>query len=377
MANFRILYVNGTAHIGGAEVSLFNLIKNLNKDSFAPVVAVPSEGQFVDKVRALNVDVNITGLMEFSRYKGPSFLKATFRLASLIKKEKVDLVHANSIYIAEQSLVAAKMAGVPCICHVRDLAPVLGAGRVRGLAFRKTEKIIAISEAVKRDLTEKLKVPGEKIVRIYNGVDTQEFHPGISGDAFRQEFNLGSKRLVGMVGRLSPEKGHEAFLKAGAPILRDRDEARLVIVGSSDLAPPDYRARLDTLIGQLGIREKVVFTGFREDLPRVMAALDVVVVPSMREPFGRVIVEALAMEKGVIASNSGAVPEILSHDCGVLVRSEDNVALKEAITGLLTNTARCKRLGRIGRGIVQEKFDIKKNVSEIEGLYRNAKTYRI
>lgn len=370
MAKFKILYVNGTAHIGGAEVSLLNLVKRMDREAFRPVAAVPSEGSLTEKLRRANLETKITRLMEFSRHRVPSFFIATFELASLIRKERVDLVHANSIYISEQSLFAAKLAGVPCICHVRDLVPVLGAGKVKMTAFKKMDKIIAISDAVKKDLTEKLSVPMEKVVRIYNGVDTQEFNPGISGESFRQEFKLGSSRLVGMVGRLSPEKGHEIFLRAASQTVRDRKDVRLIIVGSSDLGPGDYRGKLDKLIERLGIKEKVVFTGFREDLPQVMAAMDIIVMPSTAEPFGRVIVEAMACGRPVIATNSGGAPEIISEECGFLVEPQDPRGLKEKIIYLLEDENRFQQIKRAARKKAVDYFGIERHVFEMENLYR-------
>lgn len=366
---YRILYVSRTAQIGGGEVSLLNLVKRLDKELFLPIVVVSTEGPLVERLKAIGVRTKLTPLMEFSRHKWLSFFIAAIRLAFLIRKEKIDLVHANSIYVAEQSYLAGKLAGILCVCHIRDLVPILGAGKVRSMAFRKMDRLIAISDAVKRDLVEKLNIPEDKITRIYNGVDTREFNPGISGDRFRQEFNLGSRKLIGIIGRLSPEKGHEIFLKAGRNIVKNRDEVMFVIVGNSEIGPKDYKTKLEAMAQELGIKNRVIFTGFRDDIPRVMAALDIVVVPSLAEPFGRVIVEAMAMEKPVIAANSGAVPELISDGSGLLIESDSIKGLESAIVYLLENNRECKRLGERGRKVAIERFDTSFNISEIERLY--------
>ena len=369
MPKFKILYVNGTVHIGGAEVSLINLIRKMNRDLFAPVAAVPSGGRLFDRLNKLDMEVRILKLNEFCRHRWFSFLTATFKLSSLIRKEGINLVHANSIYIAEQSLFAAKLAGVPCVCHVRDLVPVLGAGMVRSAAFAKMNLLIAISDAVKMDLVEKLRVPEGKVIRVYNGVDTEEFHPDISGENFKEEFKLGSKGVIGMAGRLSPEKGHEIFLRAGSQIIRDRDDIRLLIAGSSELGPEGYRERLGELAEELGIKDKVVFTGFREDLPQVMAAMDIVVVPSSAEPFGRVIIEAMASGKPVIAANSGGAPELISEESGLIVEPRDLKGLKEAMSCLLQDKVRSHEIGRAARKRAVNCFGIEKHVLEVEDLY--------
>jgi len=371
MPMVKILYVNPTAYIGGAEVSLLSLLKRFDRNYFYPVVVVPLRGgPLVDRLKDLNIEIKAATVMEFSRYKPFSFLLAVVRLAILIKKEKINLVHANSIYAAEQSFFAAKLAGALCICHVRDLVPVLGAGKVRSFAFRHMNRLIAISNAVKTDLTEKLNIPGRNIARIYNGVDTREFSPGASGEAFRKEFNLGSKKLIGIIGRLSPEKGHENFLRSVARLLKDSDDISIVIAGSSDLGPENYKEKLNALTAHLGINNKVVFTGFRDDLPEVIAALDVAAVPSIAEPFGRVIVEAMAMEKPVVVFNAGAAREILSGDCGMIIEPGDNKGFIKAISGLLADRARCKKMGSRARDVVLEKFSIEKNILEIEGFYK-------
>jgi len=142
------------------------------------------------------------------------------------------------------------------------------------------------------------------------------------------------------------------------------------VVGNSDLGPKDYREKLDKLAGRLGIKEKVIFTGFREDLPQVMAAMDIIVVPSAAEPFGRVIVEAMACGRPVIATNSGGAPEIVSEECGFLVEPEDPGGLKEKIICLLKGGNRFQQIKIAARKRAVDYFSIEKHVFEVENLYR-------
>jgi len=155
-----------------------------------------------------------------------------------------------------------------------------------------------------------------------------------------------------------------------ARLLKDSDDISIVIAGSSDLGPENYKEKLNALTAHLGINNKVVFTGFRDDLPEVIAALDVAAVPSIAEPFGRVIVEAMAMEKPVVVFNAGAAREILSGDCGMIIEPGDNKGFIKAISGLLADRARCKKMGSRARDVVLEKFSIEKNILEIEGFYK-------
>lgn len=367
---FKILYINGTAHIGGAEVSLLALLKKIDKKRFMPLVCLPSKGFLFDKLRALGIDVRILALGEFSRQHGVSFLFSVLKLAALFRKEKIDLVHANSIYISEQSLFAARLAGVPCICHVRDLAPVLGAGKIRSIAFRKMNKFIAISEAVKKDLTRELHIPESKIIRIYNGVDIGEFSPRLSGESFRSEFGLKREKLVGMIARFSPEKRQETFLKAAAEVSKAHKDVSFVIVGDAKLGSENYREEMITLSNKLGLQNKTVFTGFRDDLPQVLSALDMLVVPSLAEPFGRVIIEAFACGVPVIAANSGAAGELLTDKYGILFAPDNVKELAGQIERLLRNNLEAQSLAKTAREVVEKNFNIENHVYAIEKLYR-------
>ncbi len=368
-ARTKILYVCGTANIGGAEVSLTGLLKRMNGDMYRAVAVVPSPGPLADRLKKIGVEVRYCPLMEFSKRRAASFFMGVLKLARLIRREEIDLVHANSIYISEESLFSARKEGVPCVCHIRDLTPVLGAGRIRAIAFKKMDRLIAISEAVKRDMTQKLGIPEGKIARIYNGVDTGEFNPGISGNDFRREFNLGSFKLVGMAGRFSPEKGHEIFLRAAKEVMRELDDVYFIVAGGSDLGSQAFRQSMERLSADLGLNDRVIFTGFRDDISRVLAALDIVVVPSDAEPFGRVIIEAMSMERPVIATASGGAPEILSKECGILIEPRDVAQLKKAIVRLIKNPQLANDMGREGRKAALSRFSANEHAREIEKLY--------
>ncbi|PIU42071.1 MAG: hypothetical protein COS99_01995 [Candidatus Omnitrophica bacterium CG07_land_8_20_14_0_80_42_15] len=366
---FNILYINGTAQIGGAEVSLINLIKRVDRKHFLPIVLVPGDGPLVKKVKDIKIDVLFSKTPEFSKRKPFSFVKAVLVLTGIIRKNKISLVHSNSIYVSELSYYAAALAGVPCVCHIRDLVPILGGSKTRMRAFRRMAKLIAISEAVKKDLTEKLNIPEDGIVRIYNGVDIDEFSPGVSGEDFKKEFKLHSEKLIGIIGRISMEKGHEFFLRTASEVVKDHKNVAFVVVGSEVLGSGEFKDATVKLSEELGLQNKIIFTGFRDDIPQIIAALDIVVVPSVAEPFGRVIIEAMAMEKPVIATSSGASTEIVSGDCGILVEPGNVEQLKEAIIALLKDQVLANKIGKRGREIVSKRFTIDRHVAAMENLY--------
>lgn len=368
---YKILYVSGTDYIGGGEISLINLVKNIDKKLFLPIVVVPGNGSLVERLKSINSNIVIKKIkvIEFSRRKLLQFLFSVIKLALFVKKEKINLIHANSIYVAEASYFASRLTTAKCVCHIRDLVPVLGGSSPRLYAFRNMDMLVAISDAVKNDLITKLKIPKDKIIRIYNGVDIDEFQPGISGENFRRQFNLGSEELVGMIARLSPEKGHEVFLYAAREILQKYPDARFIIVGGAELGSRYLQETLFDLIRELGISNKVIFTGFIKDIPQVIAGLDIIVVPSIAEPFGRTAIEAMAMEKPVVAFNAGGIPEVISDKCAILVKQGGAGELAGAVGSLLGNKIIREEMGRCGRKIALERFSIHKNISETEVLY--------
>ncbi len=216
--------------------------------------------------------------------------------------------------------------------HVRVID---SAGIIDRLFVPLTTKVIVVSDAVgTRFNWSKRKL--DKVITVYNGVDLEEFNVGAKGNKIREEFALDPGiPLVGIVGRLDAWKGHEYFLEAAAQVMEEIPEAKFLIVGEDIDQNKKQETKLRNLAEKLRLTNNIIFTGQRNDIPEIMSSLDILVLSSLKEHFGRVIIEAMGCGKPVIATNAGGVPEIVKDGyTGILVPPRDSDALARAIIDL-------------------------------------------
>jgi len=363
----HLLYVDIFGdYIGGGQISLLALLKRLDRRLYYPLVVCPSRGKFARVLRNNGIEVKIIEMKALKTINFLQIIKTIKDFILLLKEKKIDLVHANGLRAAIYSGLAARWQGVPFIWHVRVIE---FGGWPEKLCAYLAERIIVNSEAVGEKFNW-LKNKSKKVVCIYNGVDLDEFHPGIKGDNIRKEFNLGNSPLVGIVGGLIPWKGHRYFLEAAATVSRKFSEVKFLVVGE-DFVGGRYRRQLEDLAFKLGLVDRIVFAGFRQDIPEILGSLEILVLTSLQEPFGRVLIEAMACAKPVVATNAGGVPEIV-HDgeTGLLVPMRDPEALARSIKLLLNNKEKAKEMGEKGRRRVEENFTIEAHVKKVESLYQ-------
>jgi len=358
----KILLVSNSGDVvGGGEISLYFLIKHLDKCRFQPVVLCPDRGRFFSKVEALGIQPK---LLKMPSLKGKGLLllpKTVQQLSRLVRREKIRLIHGNGSRCSIYAGLAARLTHVPLLWHVRimDREPLLD----RFLAFLST-KIVTNSQAVAGRF-EFISKP-EQISVVHNGVDTNAFNPEVDGSEIRKELGLEEKqKLVTILGRMDAWKGHRFFLRAAQQTVKCVDQVTFLVVGDGDL-----REELQEDAVKLGIADSVLFCGYREDIPKIIAATDVLVLASLAESFGRVVIEAMAMGKPVVATNVGGVPEIIRSDhTGILVELANPDAIAQAVVRLLKDEELSKKIGQAGLRRVQEKFTIEKHVQEIQRVY--------
>ncbi|MCD6099991.1 MAG: glycosyltransferase [Candidatus Marinimicrobia bacterium] len=375
-----ILYIQHTSEIGGAERSLYYLLRDLDKNSFRPIVIVPTDGKFYRELKQLDIDVRILDIKWIQKSINPlrlmSYLLSLFKIASrlymIIRKENIALIHTNSIGTQIYGGIIGWITNIDVIWHVRDILNLNFSNRFL-LRFngRLSTKIITISEAVRRSLLA-IGIPRKKCTTVYNGVDLEEFRLKRSGDRVRDEFKISRKQpVIGLIGVLEPLKGQDIFIKSAEMILRDYPETKFLLVGDSKIGKENFAAELQDIVEKLGISGKIIFTGFRRDIQDVMAAFDILVNASLyREGFGRTIIEAMALGKPVIGTKVGGIPEIvIDTETGILVEPGDPYRLAEAINYLLANQEEMRRMGLAGRQRVEKLFTLDKYVKSIEKEY--------
>jgi glycosyltransferase involved in cell wall biosynthesis len=345
--------------VGGGELSLLGLLAHLDRTRWAPVVAVPSEGAVAERVRALGLPVRVIPLPTLRR-PGLSALGAVRALRRLIRDAGAVLVHANGSRAMLYGGLAGRLAGRPVVWHVRiaEREPVLDA-----ILLALASAVIVNSQAVGR------RFPRARagLVRcIHNGVDLGRFGPRPPSPALRAALEIPEGvPVVASVGRFVPWKGYRVLLEAARLAGAALPDIHWLLVGDGEERP-----ELEAQARALGIGPRVRFTGWREDVPDLLALCDLFALPSFGEHFGRVLVEAMAMGKAIVATEAGGVPEVVPDGaCGLLVPAGDPRAMADAVLTLLPDPARRERLGQAGRRRAEIHFDIVRHAETVGAVY--------
>jgi glycosyltransferase involved in cell wall biosynthesis len=373
----RVAFCHFTADVnGGADICLYNMVKHLPRDRFEPVLILKKGDVMADDYRALNAEVlqfNFTPprrALEFRKLAKyfVSFCPSLIQTALALRSVHADIVHVNTLYNL-QSAFAAKVAGLPLVWHVREMGSDSAPARVM-LQFvgAFATRCIAISKAVAGT------VPNcdDRLRVVYDGIELDRFQ-GPFDDA-RTRASLGVPAdvpLVTTVGRIEPWKGQHVLVEAIPGILAECPDARILIVGGPAVNKPEYERGLRERCESLGVAKSVIFTGVRKDIPEIMAASAVIILPSATpEPYGLTVIEAMAAGCPVIATAAGGPLESLADgETGWLVPPKDSTAIAERVTALLKTPGERDRIGAKGRERARTLFDVKRSVSEMADLF--------
>jgi len=230
-------------------------------------------------------------------------------------------------------------------------------------------KIISCGEEIRKVMIKDNGLAPEKIVSIPTGVDLRRFDFAIKGSKVRNEWGISPETpLVGIVAIIRSEKGHPYFVEAARRILKAKPETKFLIVGNEPKGDTITRR-----IKALGLEKEIIMAGLRDDIPEVLAALDIFVLPSLGvEGISQAIAQALAMKKPVVSTRVGGTPEVIIHNqTGLLVPPANAEALSQAILELLDDREKAKRLGENGRRLIEEKISLEIMLNKIEALYRD------
>lgn len=304
--------------------------------------------------------------LKFLRHSWPQAQRIAARLRTL----DADLVHCNGrVGYDHIGILAAALAGRPCVVHVRDWDPL---GPLERLLLRYVDHLIYISGAIAADHRRQGVAP-ERGTLIHNALDLAGYRARAAGaEQVRAEFGWNDEVwLVGLVARVEAWKGQRILLQALARVRADLPQLRALIIGAPGPHSGAYWDELQQMTRDLDLSEIVRFTGFRSDAPRLVGALDVLVHCSTTpEPFGRVLIEAGALARPVIASNAGGVPEIVVDGVtGLLVPPGDPAALAAALRRLAADRALAASLGQAAQHHVAEHFSSAAHARAVESVY--------
>ena len=363
----RVVELLATGSSGGAQEHVYNLVTRLDRERYDVSVLALSGGPGVRRLEKTGIPVCVLDEMSDD--------EATEAVAAHLAAVEADVVH-NHMYRAE---VIGTQAAWALAAAGRRRPLVVGtvhSSRVRADADRdllrrltpRMDHLIAVSRAIVRKIEDEGRV-GAPISLIYNGVDLARYAEQEVCCTLHREYSIpeGSP-IVGVVARLEPEKGHPTLLDAWPAVLETVPNAHLLIVGEGS-----EREALEQRALGLGISKSVTFTGRRDDVPSVTAALDVAVLPSYREAQGLSILEAMALSRPVVASAVGGIPEMIEHGrTGLLVPPRDPGALAASIVRLLTDHPYADTLARAGHDLVYERFCVELMVRAVETIYDEA-----
>lgn len=407
----RILYIESAPQAGGSTVSLYELARRINRQEFEPVVLMCASNPY--RARFESAGIPVIASATYCSVRTPSYpaalaqarsstwasrlrrnrvSRALWRAAGLvtrtalhtwplalqvrliIKQQKISLVHLNDApELHKAGIIASRLAGVPCICHVRSMPPLDAFDR---FLARFVARFVFISLAVERDQREKGlgKRPG---VVVHNAVDLSPYR-ALDRAAARQAFDLAPDDLVvGMMGRIEPWKGQRDVLQALRLLAPQFPRLRCLIAGTPELDGQWYLDELKGLAQSLDLGDIVRFVGYQDNTPLFLSALDVLVHASVQpEPFGRVLIEGMAAGLPLVAANAGGVPEIVvDGQTGLLTPPAQPTALADALARVLANPAEGQAMGQAGRMRAQTLFAIDSQIAAIESIYRQLVRY--
>jgi glycosyltransferase involved in cell wall biosynthesis len=298
------------------------------------------------------------GVLTRTIAKRPGFdTRLSAKLAAFFARDRVDVVHVHNPQPLIYGAPAGRLANTAVIYTKHGANRDLGR-RVwlRRAAAVCVDAYVAVSDATAEVARKDHEARENKLLVIQNGIDTSKFCAIPSARAsVRRALGLPlNARVIGSVGRLSRPKSHDVLLRAAAPMLAEHHGAYLLFVGDG----PE-RGNLERLAGRLGVHDRVVFTGNRDDVARILNALDVFVLSSRSEGLPLVVIEAMATQLPVIASAVGGLPSVIEHErTGLLVSASDDLALRVAIGQVLVDEDRARALGRRAREAVLERFSL-------------------
>ena len=363
----RILYLHGASEIGGAERALLSILERLNRELWAPIVACPVEGPFVNEVRSLGVP---TSPMFFPAWRKLNHLfnrlPAIRKLSGLLQEVQQVLLHVNDMYWVPQAIRAAKRLNVPVVSTIRqNLHPI----RIRQYQLDRVEYLITLSKKAHDILIEE-GVPPERARIIPTGVDVDRLTAKSNGTSVRECLGIPPEApVIGCLANLLEIKGQDILLFAFADVAKSYPDAHLLLVGRDTSS---FGAKMHALANELGIGARTHFVGFQADVRSYAAAMNLVVLASRSEGLPVALLEAMAMGIPVVASAVGGIPELIVQGVtGRLVEPENTSALSDAMLDYLSHPHRWIEEGKRAKERVQSNYSVKAEIEALEDLYHS------
>lgn len=357
----KVVHVLSDMKIGGAGSWLLNLLRSVDRERFEIKVVLPQGSMLIDKVKGLGFEaIPVDGM------KDKSFdLGAVGQMLGIFRKEKPHIVHTHASLSAR---LAAKLAGASIINtkHCID-GRKTGIKKLAGACLNTllSDRIIAVSEAVKKNVADN-GMPESKISVIYGGISRVKELGTEEKSRIREKWGIAETDVVvGIVARLTEVKGHMQFIEAAEIISRDNGDARFLIAGTGPM-----EAELKELAVKRGLGDRIVFTGFVDNIHEILNIIDINVISSFSEALCLSIIEGMCVGKPSVGTKVGGIPEVVRDGYnGLLVNAGDSAMLAAAIHRLIRDPELRAAMGEKGRELVAQSFTAEAMAKSIEELY--------
>lgn len=382
----NLLFVHHSNDLYGADIVLLETVKRLDRTQFHPIVILPEDSRHIGRLTPhlaahdIEYDFLPLGVMR-RKYLKPGtvarfvveFGSAVRELRRLMREKSIDVVHTNTLAVCAGA-VAAKLEKIPHVWHIHEILvdPVLLRKLLHATVARLSTVTVCISKAVRDHYLADQPSGADKTVIIPNGIDLEKFSASSDAANIRAEYGIPADApLVGMVGKVTRWKGQMVFARAAKKILDAFPDAYFLAVGG---VFDDERYYMDNFVNEvsrLGIQDRFIIRDYRPDVANVLRALDIFVLPStLPEPFGLVVVEAMACEKAIVATAHGGPAEmIVDNESGLLVKPADPEALAAGVAKLLRDRGYLRSLGKDAKIRAWDKYHVDRYIQDLERLY--------
>lgn len=361
--------------VSGAEISLEVLVRNIDTNRYNVKVALPSKkGQFHHRLIKNNVDVIGLPILRLKKSYNPlvwmhymlSWFACNFLLFIILKKHKIDIVHANTTTAYLYVFFTSKLAGKPCIWHIRDKVP---SKYMTGMLACFSSHIFCISKFVVP-----IAISGSnKYSILYNAVELSLTDQGKNMNKLHERLGIPSEMmLIAHIGQFIPWKNHADLVLTAEQVIKHNKNVRFLFIGADKFNEyQNYKKYIENLIKEKELNNYFYILGDIADINEVLPEIDVLFHPAVTEPFGRVIIECMAFGVPVIAINVGGPAEIVQNNVsGYLIEPHDINDMSEKIKILLENAALRMAMGIEGRMIIGSRFTIQKQIEIVENIYQ-------
>ena len=368
----NLLIVLDFPHVGGAERVALQIATHIDADRFTPIVVAPPDGILSEELKRCGIKAEFIDLERVKRTCrfGLPVIATIAKLVRLIRREKIDFIHANSLWALKFCTVASILTKVPTVAMIHAYPRIHSRLKrmvhvlTRRFCYSRAKKIIAVSSALKDALIED-KAPSDNIVVIPNGIEEEWF-----ADSTDQP--EGRTKMILTVGRLHPGKGQQVFLRAAAIVHKQFPDTRFVIAGEeykTSLEDLGFKQTLIDLAEELGISDSVEFVGYTSDLRDLYRQSSVVVLASFEETFGLVALEAMAAARPIVASRIPGVTELITDgETGLLFEAGNNEQLAERMIVLLSDRELTERIVRQTVSIAKREYGLHSSMDRLQAV---------